>query len=541
MTPLRALIWAAVSTKAQAAEDKDSIPRQIADAQAMCAANGWQIVDTLIVDGHSRYYKDFAKAAADMRAAGIDALDKLAMYCEMKAFDVFVVRDGSRFARRQSLHARVTEMIIDAGARIYAAMYGGFVDSKNFSMFIAMDGYRVTGENAVRKELSVMGRRKNVSRGIPIGRGAYPFRKVRDVNTGKTIRLEIDPSKMPMMFVLGQAVLDGVPYAKMGDLLASQGIFQPSGKPYTTSHCWQRLVDPWIWGHAIFGLDKIQLMSANKTLRIVKLVGPWCLDLVYPIPPEALPHVEIFYNTHTPIFCDEQGNLSLFGQRVKAEIIRRMVTGKNVNRQGRRQEKFSMLLVCAVCGYPMPLAIKTDKKRYRGYRCTSSLIRKGKTPCDRAMQIAETKVIRWVDALLRQIITSDDLTTLRPQREEETDLKRIYAQIDDAERQIAILVVQQSNVSSLAAQRAYGEQIEALGKQIDMLHKQRARQEQQRAAFGYQSQELAFQFLRETTIDAFWQLESGKINQWLHLLFGKTRIVVEPTKWGGRIIGLRVG
>jgi hypothetical protein len=37
---LRAIIWCAVSTKAQAENEKDSLPTQEADARAICERNG---------------------------------------------------------------------------------------------------------------------------------------------------------------------------------------------------------------------------------------------------------------------------------------------------------------------------------------------------------------------------------------------------------------------------------------------------------------------------------------------------------------------
>ena len=53
--PLRALIWAAVSTTTQSNEDERySLPAQIADAESLCQREGWRIVEILKVHCHSR-------------------------------------------------------------------------------------------------------------------------------------------------------------------------------------------------------------------------------------------------------------------------------------------------------------------------------------------------------------------------------------------------------------------------------------------------------------------------------------------------------
>src|SRR4051812_40175169 len=110
MTPIRAVIWCAVSTKVQASDELASLPDQEANQRALCVANGWQIVDVLRVPGHSRRYIDIHKLAAHARAEGVDAFDRILDLWEREAFDVLICRDGNRFARTQSLHAYFVEM-----------------------------------------------------------------------------------------------------------------------------------------------------------------------------------------------------------------------------------------------------------------------------------------------------------------------------------------------------------------------------------------------------------------------------------------------
>ena len=99
---LRCVIWAAVSTPAQAADEKDSIPSQIAEAERFINSEGWQIVKTLIVPGHTRDYLFFRDAMEDVKA-----YRELYALCEAKAFDWLVVRDRSRLGRSDPLISQV--------------------------------------------------------------------------------------------------------------------------------------------------------------------------------------------------------------------------------------------------------------------------------------------------------------------------------------------------------------------------------------------------------------------------------------------------
>ncbi len=52
---LRGVIWCAVSTKPQADEDeKDSLPQQEREGRTFCERENLEVVDVLVVPGHSR-------------------------------------------------------------------------------------------------------------------------------------------------------------------------------------------------------------------------------------------------------------------------------------------------------------------------------------------------------------------------------------------------------------------------------------------------------------------------------------------------------
>ncbi|PJF39372.1 MAG: hypothetical protein CUN54_08870, partial [Phototrophicales bacterium] len=211
----RAIIWCAVSTQAQADDEKDSLPKQEADARALCEREGWQIVDVLQVPGHSRRYVDIHEAARDMLAAGIDAFDKLLKHWDKQDFDILIIRDGSRFARTQALHAYVVERTIGIGARLYS-LADGWINDTNYRMFIAMGGYSAAGEIDNLTKRREMGFDARARRGLPVNSKVIRSHKlIRDEQSGRALRIEFDETTRPEWDHLATLILEGVSWRQM--------------------------------------------------------------------------------------------------------------------------------------------------------------------------------------------------------------------------------------------------------------------------------------------------------------------------------------
>lgn len=101
----RAILFAAVSTEAQAAEDHASLDVQLAQCRAVCAARGWYVVGEVRVEGHSRNYDWLHQLVADSPEYGefIHAI-------EAETADLVVVRDYDRLWRTDALRAQVTAL-----------------------------------------------------------------------------------------------------------------------------------------------------------------------------------------------------------------------------------------------------------------------------------------------------------------------------------------------------------------------------------------------------------------------------------------------
>ena len=114
--PLRAVIFAAVSSPAQAADEKDSIPNQIARARDAIQRREWvEVHDPLIVPGLSRDI-DFLHEAVEE----IPAIADLTMVAKSGDLDLVVVRDYDRLARTRSLLTDITSFLARCGVQVYA-------------------------------------------------------------------------------------------------------------------------------------------------------------------------------------------------------------------------------------------------------------------------------------------------------------------------------------------------------------------------------------------------------------------------------------
>lgn len=116
------MVWAAVSSRPQA--ERDSVEQQVADGGALAAAQGWQVVATLVVPGESRDYIDLADALAGLderlRPGEENAYRRLLDLLAGRAFDVLVCRARDRLGRTDALIAGVEERCRRAGVMVWS-------------------------------------------------------------------------------------------------------------------------------------------------------------------------------------------------------------------------------------------------------------------------------------------------------------------------------------------------------------------------------------------------------------------------------------
>lgn len=511
-TPLNALILAAVSANEQADPDKFSLDAQVNDSLAVAEKNGWNVIDTIRIEGHSRNYRTLAQLAAAARANSEPGFDKFIQHLEKKSFDVLIVRDANRFARKASLLYEIVDTILeDVGARIYS-LSDGWVNADNADMWLMVKGYEIRKQmNWLQKEM-VRGRYKLVERGLPQGkRFVWSHMKVRD-ETGKVLAFVPDPSKTSVIARAAQLVVDRVSWRFIEQQLFEAG-YGENGQPFKKYFFYHLFNNPWFWG------DACRNFNNNSDGQKIDL---WVVDPSAPVPE----HITMYRGVNQPALT---GDLAL---RLKAELIRRITfrPRKHVD-----VHLFSGLLVCKRCGYTM---VYSPNKQWRGgYNCQSKNTARSRPGCEHRWYIGEAKVQVWVNAALQLMLDNQNpFGLVSPEEQPETN---ILSQLNDdlaaLDKQIRRLIEKQATAPDSLA-NMYDEQIAGLGTQRENLLKHIDSETRQLQRFNTHDIEAAYRELTTyETLDAFWAAGNGVINQLLHRLMGGRRLAVLDNQIEGTI------
>lgn len=481
MTPLRSVLWIAVSTEAQAADDKESLLTQESDQRALAEREGWRIVDVLRVPGHSRRYIDIHEIARDMQAQGINAFTRLLELWAAHDFDVLVVRDASRFARTQTLHSYVVESTIDAGARIYS-LADGWVDDRNYRMFISMSGYASAGEIDRLKARHQMGMEGRYKRGL-YG-SAKPFSHI--IIDDKVV---LDHSKDRFFADLKELLLTGLGYVGLPDALVERGHER-------VSHVliWKMLHHPCTYGHMAY-------MWRNAH-------GTWAYDARAPLPPGA----KITRNVIEPVWKGQDMADVIANLRYRAEIG----TGR-ATREATRM--FTGLLICGECGYTMGY-FKNSERHVAYYRCiTRYFLQQRKAACTQHIYLREDAA----ELQLRALLDAGDIPALfAVEKETVNRLVLLKDELDQLEAKIRVLIKKQADAPDIA---------DLYDDDITRLRQLRAakRGEVDRLSPDTEDADIARQreyALMEIHAPDFWDKPAPQINQMLFIVAGNHRFVV---------------
>jgi len=114
---MRAVIVAAVSTEAQAADERASIPDQLALCRRACADHSWQIVREIEIRGHSRDYLWLDELLEDCPEYG-----ELVDLMRGEQVDVIVCRHYDRLWRTSFLQAQVGALCAQHRVQIYSVL-----------------------------------------------------------------------------------------------------------------------------------------------------------------------------------------------------------------------------------------------------------------------------------------------------------------------------------------------------------------------------------------------------------------------------------
>jgi DNA invertase Pin-like site-specific DNA recombinase len=511
MPALRAVIWCAVSTKAQIDDDKDSLPNQENDARAVCERFGWQIVDVLKVPGHSRRYVDIHDCARDMAAQGINAFNRLIELWTTHGFDVLVCRDGDRFARTQTLHSYVVESTIDIGARIYS-LSDGWIDDKNYRMWIAMSGYKSASSVDFLVNSHRVAMDSAAKRGMPTGPITLLSHKIIRNEVGRRVGIEVDESKRRLFDDLATLLLEGVAWAKIDRLMYERfGHVNPkTGRPYGSRTMYKMINNPYFWG--------------NSGRHYDGFYGLWAFD-----PNEPAPEgVEIYYGTHQSVYTGDLAN------RIMAELRRRTELRGTANPEV--THRFTGLLICATCrcslGYYRQINPRQDGSHYTGWMCytrwSNSLTR---PKCDQGKVISDPKVIDYFSGLLEQIMAAKSTDAVfndsNSDMSKAQQLKQLRQETAELEKSIGEMIVQQSRAPQ-NVQAIYSKQILEASERLEILRRNMAELKKFTESPSIMvARQQAITDLIDMGVEAFWEQSPSRINQTLHRLMGKRRLIVD--------------
>ena len=207
----RVVVWAAVSSKEQAAEDKASLPEQEREGREFAETVGGLVVDVLTVPGHSRDIVLFEEATQQM-----PAYVQLREHCEARDFDVLWARDPDRLGRDPALAQTVASLVERAGAEMYVASAPHVLGQGTVGQryVYAIQSVRAGEDQRQRVRYMKMGMRKRLASGLPANFWPIGYRAVRDPLSGETVGGELD-ELAPAVCLATRLFIAGHSYAAM--------------------------------------------------------------------------------------------------------------------------------------------------------------------------------------------------------------------------------------------------------------------------------------------------------------------------------------
>lgn len=228
---MRAVIVAAVSTEAQAAEERASIPDQLLVCRRACGSHGWQIVAEVIIPGHSRDYVWLDELEADCPEYR-QWLDLV----RADGCDVVVVRHYDRLWRTSPLQGQVMALCTQHRAQVYSVLQpqepvppDQLRQRRGLSGIMELlSGALSEEEQKLRMERREAGVRKMIGDGKPGCWAIAPtgYRRVEGM-------LEVDPEWAPVIQEIFRQRAEGAGVIRIMKDLNDRGIASRKGLPWT--------------------------------------------------------------------------------------------------------------------------------------------------------------------------------------------------------------------------------------------------------------------------------------------------------------------
>jgi len=291
----RALIFCAVSTEAQATEDKASLDVQLEQCRAVCAARHWPVVKELRVEGHSRNYAWLHEIIRDCPEYG-----ELVRLIESEAADLVVCAAYDRLWRTDALRAQVTTLCRQHHVQVFACAQPVepvarelLADTDTARLSEVLFGFISEQENRTRVRRRKMGMETRVTRaGLHYGsRTLYGYQR------GPTPTDPMTPTEPQASHVLWmyEHRAAGWSYNRIANDLNARGVPAPAGGRWLPAAVADVLANEVYTGVAVWGLvrnaraahpaivpadlfRRVQLVRENRTSLALWTPNPQLLS-----------------------------------------------------------------------------------------------------------------------------------------------------------------------------------------------------------------------------------------------------------------------
>jgi site-specific DNA recombinase len=265
----RCVVFAAVSSKPQAAEGKDSISEQVRRGRDFIERRGWEETrEPLVVPGQTRSIAWLHEAIEE-----VDAIAELVGLAQRGEIDLVVVRDYDRLARKRSLLAQLTEYLLQRRVQVHAldkpvepvppSQLGRRSDGRHSAALIeAISG--VASEEEVnrivrRREFGMNATMKKGVRKLPETMIPFGYTRVTENDLGEEVRVDVPrvvPSEESLVKRIEDLYLSGYSYRRVCRLLNAEGIPSPRRSKWQTNTVKNILTNEFYCGFVVWGYSR---------------------------------------------------------------------------------------------------------------------------------------------------------------------------------------------------------------------------------------------------------------------------------------------
>lgn len=508
--PKRCIIWVAVSSPEQAADDRESIPDQIRRQQERADRNGWLVIDQIVIEGFSRRFYTFAEFAEAAAAAG--HTDALRMYDHWTAkdFDILSCRDLSRLGREQSILSEVIARTIDAGA-VILPLDEAAVDSTNYRMTGGVSGIMSAQHIDNMKRGRDMGMKGRAARGHKISR-VTPMFYLEDSDG----ILYPDRERYQRLFDdISELFLKGTSFEQIPYELETRGHVSPiTGHRFHKQLVRRILLTSRTYGHAEY--NRTGRKRGSTTIRAeLWVTGRY----------DAPPDVFFKRDVTEPIWAGQE----------REDIIDELERRYNGIRGASRPYNtyaLSRICVCETCGRFMSVQRTNPHRKTIGYYVVCHNGRLHRNGCDNNRMVRFDLIESYIDGIIRAI--TQDASYLATDAPERSRIPLIDRDIDRLSLRINNLIELIADAPP-TARPDFQAKIDALSSQRDALRAERIRAaaSEREAEYTRRQRVSAIEVLGTRSI---WDLPGTQANQLLRKLLGVYRLKCND----GDVTGLRV-